>query len=170
MGILISKESFKVPKLPGKQVNSIIHASPSIFAELNGRRDPQLLYIWILWSMICFGYLEATNDELQYRSMSTLDEMLRTWSSIISERWFGKSLGYYYHILICHLPQLLQKFGSLQPYSNQGVEAHHQLNMLVKNRATSGNGKVSKKKVGTCVLMQLFLYPLRLRYLCKSYT
>lgn len=88
--------------------------------------------------------------------------MLKKLHELACYRFSNERVGYYWHILVSHLPELLRKWGSLQPYSQQGVEAHHQLAESVEKRATSRGGKVSKKKIPTDALLQIFLYPLRL--------
>jgi hypothetical protein len=48
------------------------------------------------------------------------------------------------------------------------VEAHHNLAIAVENRPTSRDGKVSKSKISTHVLLQIFLYPFRLIHLSAT--
>ncbi len=66
--------SIKVPRLTGRQCDELIRKVPSLFGD--GIYDETIGDIWFLWSIVCFGYLEATNTQLRSINISDLQPIL----------------------------------------------------------------------------------------------
>jgi len=104
----------EVPRLTGAQCDAIIRNAPTMFSNISNVRDQSFADIWLLWCFVCFGYLEATNQQLDKRGLNQLDSILKRMDILVHSRFQSNArMGYYYHIVVKHLPELLAKHGSL---------------------------------------------------------
>jgi hypothetical protein len=133
--------SIEIPYLNGTQINSILANFEMI---LNGIADPIELMIWSLHRWIIFKYVDCTSDDLQGLDLDELRNCLSSLGILLSFRYPASKFAYYFHIMIKHLPDLIEKYGSLSRFANEGTENVHSLHMKAKTRSTSSGGRKSK--------------------------
>jgi hypothetical protein len=137
----LDKLSIDIPYLNGKQKNSILTNFEMIS---NGIADPIELMIWSLHRWIVFKYIDCTSDDLQGLDLDELKNCLSSLGILLNFRYPASKFAYYFHILIKHLSYLIEKYGSLSRFANEGTENVHILHMKAKTRSTSSGGRKSK--------------------------
>ncbi|KAL9648848.1 hypothetical protein ABK040_003778 [Willaertia magna] len=141
---------------------------------------------WKHWKYIR-KFLYYTNQQLeeQNNEFNKLKEEIELYyKSLALIRTNNGTIGDYNHIIISHFIDILQIFGSLTPYSNEGVENSHQLDRLIIERSTA-RGKIKTNEendsndyfnydtfIGECdnfndlyQILQIILKKLRILYL-----
>jgi len=106
----------EVPFLNGSQCNLLLKEFPRLFSLSQAVRD-----IWRLVQYLFQNWIDASEKKVSAQRFSDLETALKRLSQLLKRAYPGQMFGYYFHIIICHLPDVLQKYGSVSQFSNQGL-------------------------------------------------
>ena len=76
-----------------------------------------------------------------------IGDFLKKWGDDFKNTFGNIHVTPYVHVIATHVPLFIQKYGSLDLFSQQGFEATHKWHNTIYSRASSRDGAVSKSKV-----------------------
>ncbi|EFC38786.1 predicted protein [Naegleria gruberi] len=161
------KIELEVPYMNADQADMILLNYESIMME--SLSDTQFndndFKVWSSLRFIIYHYLEASQGLLDLNfKKEELKEYLSFTKKVLREAFPNDQLAYYINIILYHLPDLLEKYGSLTKYMNQGCEAYHSLGRMIGQRKSNHKGKFNLPSFAESILL-----PTRTLYMSSKF-
>lgn len=154
---------YNVKMLKGDECDAIIDNYQKLIdaIEPTDMERKLLENVWFLYKKIIQEYIErkSTDDKINYHQLiHDLDQWVAWMHAAFTMK---ESMPYYVHIIWAHLPDLLEEYTTLAPFSNQGFENSHQEHDRIWQRMVSKGGRKKKDEERKTPIRQLMDYFLR---------
>lgn len=137
--------------LTGGMVSKLVGAAKRLGQLAPLDRKTEVTQLWINWGCI-IEFVETSSSltpEFQI--------LLKTFGTQLLDVFEWKVLTAYSHILIQHTAELITKWGNLNKYSQQGLEAANKVHKNIAKRGTNHSTSKSVEQQLMCIYRGVFL-------------